>query len=253
MLKSSFEFEVLVHGSSVKEYYHRGSTYIEGKEGTNFSLRMRNNTGSRVLFVPTVDGLSILNGKHGSFGSRGYIVRAYDSLTIDGWRTSDDNIAEFFFSSPIQSYAKKIHKGNNLGVIGCVVCKEKYQPVYFPPAWAGSVGNGSTTGTQNINTTYSMTSASQQMTTAFSAMNCSNNSASASLGTGFGQDKYSPVTSVDFDKEVAPSEIFNIFYNTRAALQSMGIEFNKPIYISKSNKHTGPSAFPNEEGYCPRP
>jgi len=251
MQKSSYEFEVLVNGHSAKEYYQDGKTYLEGKEGSRFSLRMRNNSSSRVLFVPTVDGLSILNGKEGSFKSRGYIVGAYDSTTIDGWRTSDDKVAEFFFSSPKGSYAKKMGKGGNLGIIGCAVFKEKHKEkeiVYAPiiiqnpnnnPWW----GSTYTTIASNCSGSFplSMQNASLNSVKAFSCAN-----AGSDLGTGFGQDKYSPTTSVDFDRADSPTEIFSFYYNTRQNLEAMGVEFHKPVYVS-------PSAFPNEDGYCERP
>lgn len=262
MLKSNYEFEVLVNGKSVKEYSHNGSMYIEAKEGSTFSLRMKNNSSSRSLFVPTVDGLSIMNGKEGSFKSSGYIINGYDSMTISGWRTSDDKVAEFFFSKPGESYAKKKGKGGNLGVIGCAVFIEEvpktiiktviekeyvpYYPVYpkpydpwYPQRMPLIFGEQSVTnvshGSNNINSMYSLSASSV------------NKSTSTGLGTGFGQDKYSPVVKVDFDRESSPKATFTIFYNTRKNLESMGIEFVRPL-------HVAPSAFPKEDSeYCERP
>lgn len=283
MQKSSYEFDVIVHGSSAKEYYHNGSYYVEGKEGTRFSLRMRNNSNHRVLFVPTVDGLSIMNGKEASFKSSGYIVGSYDSVTISGWRTSDDNIAEFYFSSPKQSYASKMDRAGNLGVIGCAVFKEKervkiiekvikeYIPYYPSKCHCGILCSCSqqynwtttTTGSSlnSLNTVYNASSLSLSNSSSNSAMSMSvatgTNTSSASLntkaskqetglGTGFGEDKYSPVVTVDFEKEATPSETFSIYYNTKKNLEDLGIEFRKPVYVA-------PSAFPKESGYCERP
>ena len=287
MLKSNFEFEVLVNGRGVKEYYHKGSNYIEAKEGSRFSLKMRNNSGHRVLFVPTVDGLSIMSGKEASFSSRGYVVGAYDSLTIDGWRTSDDKVAEFFFSSPKGSYATKMDKEGNLGVIGCAVFKEKvkepeviikkeYIPMPYPSypsyphwhSWPNTIpcycGNGTagitSTSTNTMgNLSYgggtgilgTPTTSNNAIYNVSSTSNASNHSyfaqqVSSGLGTGFGEDKYSPVTTVSFDKEETPTAIFTILYNTKENLETMGVEFKKPVYVA-------PSAFPNEDGYCARP
>lgn len=282
MQKSSYEFDVLVHGSSAKEYYHKGSYYVEGKEGTRFSIRMRNNSNHRVLFVPTVDGLSIMNGKEASFKSSGYIVGAYDSLSISGWRTSNDNIAEFFFSTPKKSYASKMDRAGNLGVIGCAVFKEKervqiiektvIQKEYIPypvyphhhcyPYCNFSTCTFNTSGTSNhtlntlqFNSSASLTGSSANSSMAMSSVTGTNTSGSVNLkaskmesglGTGFGEDKYSPVVTVEFDKESTPSETFSIFYNTRQNLEALGIEFRKPVYVA-------PSAFPKEDGYCERP
>jgi hypothetical protein len=276
MLKSNFEFDVLVNGHSAREYYHEGRNYIEGREGTKFSIRMRNNSSNRVLFVPTIDGLSIMNGKEASYKSRGYIVNSYDSLTIDGWRTSDDKVAEFFFSSPKGSYAVKKNKGSNLGVIGCAVFKEKEQvkvieriiekekyipyqpwptwPIYWTSSSGGTMGKswntlgggGSTTTFTTANNGIGSSISSDNLSSAPQNCSYSMQTSSAGLGTGFGQDKYSPVSTVSFDKEDHPTEVFTIFYNTREKLESMGVEFKKAVYIA-------PSAFPNEDGYCERP
>jgi len=205
MLKSTFEFEVLVNGHPAKEFYHKGNSYIEGKEGSKFSLRMRNNSSNKALFVPTVDGLSIMDGKEASFDSRGYIVPAYDAITIDGWRTSDDKVAEFFFASPKSSYAKKMHKGNNLGVIGCAVFKERervqtikivsvpYFPTIinpwwtwtsttttsYPPITSGGGGGNFSTGTSGTSGSYTTTSASS----GDSVINCYSCSSGSGSGT----------------------------------------------------------------------
>lgn len=131
MLKSNYEVEVLINGKPAREFYKDGRHFIEGREGTRYSIRIRNNGSARVLVVPSVDGLSVMNGKEASHKSGGYIVDGYSSITIDGWRRSDKEVAEFLFSDPGQSYASKMGKGGNQGVIGVAVFKEKirYEPV----------------------------------------------------------------------------------------------------------------------------
>lgn len=262
MLKSNYEFEVLVNGKSVKEYSHNGSMYIEAKEGSTFSLRMSNNSSSRALFVPTVDGLSIMNGKEGSFKSSGYIINAYDSMTIAGWRTSNENVAEFFFSKPEESYATKKGKGGNLGVIGCAIFKEKEPevrietiiqkeyvpyPVYpkpFDPTYPHRgpwLYDCQSSGSNNITNSMFSSQVSSSNQSPIKSLS------TAGLGAGFGHDKFSPVVTVDFNRESSPQATFTIFYNTRKNLESMGIEFVRPL-------HVAPSAFPKEDnGYCERP
>ena len=128
MLKQQTEFEVLVNGKPLKEYSHEGKTFIEGREGTNFAIRMRNNTGSRKLFIPSIDGLSVMNGEKAGFDSSGYIVKPYSAVTIEGWRVSNNEVNEFFFSKAKDAYATKTKNGDNLGVIGCAVFGEKERP-----------------------------------------------------------------------------------------------------------------------------
>lgn len=267
-----FEFEVLVNGKSVNEYDDGGLTYIEGKEGTEFAIRMRNRTSKRVLFVPTIDGLSVMDGKEASFDSSGYIVGAYSTETIDGWRRSDNEVAKFFFTKVKDSYAAKADKGGNEGIIGCAVVreKEKPQPIviekyihvnHYPyPYWPNgnpfllqmNSAEGSSNPLSNTHTGGSLmginTSASAQaMNTSAPAQAVAsfNAQASAGLGTGFGEVKYSPTRSVEFERESAPTCVFNLRYNTRENLEAMGVKFKKPLQIAQ--------AFPAQKGYCEPP
>ena len=130
MIKQNYEMEVFVHGKPIKEYIHQNKIYIEGRKNSAFSIKLRNNSSEKALFVLTIDGLSVLDGKDASFDSRGYIINGYDSMTVNGWRMNDNEVAQFFFSSPDESYRKRMSKGNNLGVIGLAVFteKEKYHP-----------------------------------------------------------------------------------------------------------------------------
>ena len=237
MIKNQFEVEVLVNGKPLKEYIHKGVVYIEGKKGSNFSLRLRNNSYQRKLFVPSIDGLSVMNGEDASPDSGGYIVRPYSSITIDGWRLSDQEVAEFYFSSPKDSYRKRMKRGNNIGVIGCMIFDEYIPPqnfAYFSTSGGGggSGGNPFHFGNGTITCSASASSASLR------SMNASND-----LGTGFGREKRSEVVSVEFEKTGSPTTI-EIFYNTREQLQNLGVSMKEAVYIA-------PQAFPGQ--FCKRP
>jgi hypothetical protein len=234
MTKSNYEVEVLINGKPAKEYIHDGKVYVEGRKETKFSLRLRNNTWQRKLFVPTIDGLSVLDGKDASFDSSGYIVPSYSSITVDGWRTSNSEVAEFYFSSPKDSYGKRSGKGNNLGVIGCAVFDENIRqaaPVDFSFFHSNSSGGSSLL--RGFHSDPNVT------------LCCASAAPSNELGTGWGESKRSEVISVEFDREPhGPSAVFEIFYNTREQLEALGISLTKaPAYVS--------SAFPGE--YCKPP
>lgn len=270
-----FEFEVLVNGKPVAEYDDGGLTYIEGKEGTEFAIRMRNRTSKRVLFVPTIDGLSVMDGKEASFDSSGYIVGPYDTETIDGWRVSDGEVAKFFFAKVKESYAAKTNKGGNEGIIGCAVIREKEKPqqiviekhfhhhdpfpMHYCPNWPHSphymhlcqanvisnslnVVNNTSGILMDANTANVVSMSTNDYQDAVKSFNAQ---ASAGLGTGFGELKYSPTRSVEFDRESNPTCVFNLRYNTRENLEAMGVKFKKPLHIAQ--------AFPAQKGYCEPP
>lgn len=260
MLKQNYEVEVLINGKAAKEYIHKEKFYIEGRKGTRFSIKIRNNSYQRKLFVPTIDGLSVMNGEEGNFQSSGYIVQGYSSITIDGWRTSDKEVASFYFSSPEGSYRKRMKRGNNLGIIGVAVFNEKStwttyatattpgiytgnQPYTMPNTWPSyTVVGGSclqNSGTNNYNVKGIESSVN------LCCASASGSSPVQSLGTGFGEAKTSEVTSVSFDRENTPDAIFEINYNTREELERAGVNFKKePLYVT-------PQAFPGQ--YCKPP
>jgi len=255
MYRNYHEVEVLINSKPAKEYYHKGRTFIEGRKGTQFSIRLRNNSHQRKLFVPTIDGLSVMNGEEGSFSSGGYIVQGNSSITIDGWRTSDKEVAEFFFSSPEGSYRKQMKRGNNLGIIGVAVFDE----YYVPPTFVYTCSNNSTPyipQTQPWFTTGTTTGSGLNTSTYTSASLCGTGTGGSgsvgslpvtkqALGTGWGEQKLSEVTAVNFEREESPSTTFEIYYNTREELEKEGITFKKaPLYVT-------PSAFPGQ--YCRPP
>lgn len=120
----TYEFDVLVHGKSVLKFRHEGQVYIEGRAGSEFTLLVRNNSGSRILAVMTVDGLSIMDGKKGSLDGNGYVINAWQTITIPGWRVDNDDVAKFTFGGIGGSYAAAKGETRDVGVIGCAVFEE---------------------------------------------------------------------------------------------------------------------------------
>lgn len=270
MIKQSYEVELLVNGKPLKEYMHEGKVYVEGRKETKFSLRFRNNSSERKLFVPSIDGLSIMDGKDASFNSGGYIVRAYSTVTIDGWRRSNDEVAEFYFSSPKDSYGSRKGKGINLGIIGCAVFGEKVPkvtlttwPVIKDGIWPGTWPGGSTY--TSVTPQWGMSAMSYKATGSIDQQGNVNMDSEpkvsaiymnslgvkqvanygTDLGTGWGDYKKSEVTSVDFDSAASPLTVFAVFYNTREQLEKLGINFKRePLYVV-------PQAFPGQ--FCEPP
>jgi hypothetical protein len=100
-----------------------------GQPQSRYSLAIANDTGSAFEVVASVDGLDVIDGRPASFAKRGYIVDPFSSVVIDGWRTSEDTVAAFRFSSVENSYAERMGDGRNVGVIGAAFFREA------PAAW----------------------------------------------------------------------------------------------------------------------
>jgi len=102
-----------------------GRTLIVGADGERYKIAVRNGTTARFEIVASVDGLDVIDGKPADMGRRGYIVDAHDTLVIDGFRTSDDNVAAFRFGRVADSYAARTSGDRNVGVIGVAIYSER--------------------------------------------------------------------------------------------------------------------------------
>jgi hypothetical protein len=122
--------EVRVHGKPVREYQHKGQLWVEGRKGTDFTLRFRNLTGKRMLVIPSVDGLSIMDGEKCSFDSSGYILSPYQHIDVPGWRLDNSEVAKFVFGKKGKSYAAKKGEPMDVGVIGVATFFEKEYPAH---------------------------------------------------------------------------------------------------------------------------
>ena len=100
--------------------------FVVGREGSHYSIVIKNLCKSRLEVVTSVDGLDVIDGKSASFAKRGYVIAPGETLEIEGWRTSPEHVARFRFSSVAGSYANLRHgEHRNVGVIGLAVFDEK--------------------------------------------------------------------------------------------------------------------------------
>lgn len=276
MQQGEFTFDVLVHGRSIREYPHQGRTYVEGRKGSEYILRVHNQSSGRVLAVVTVDGLSVMDGSDGGFDGRGYVVAAFSYVRIPGWRLDNDEVAKFVFGSKPASYAAQTGRPQNVGVIGCAVFREVKPPeptviyrdryVYpwcppwpiepkhpwrpwrpYEPFWHGggtvtcSMDRGSSTGSFTAYTSSDGPDHTQASLHANSLDDVPQN-----LGTEFGQAQSHHVYEVGFNREASPATVFEVWYDDRAGLQRRGIDLRGGLTVGR------PTAFPRQGCQPPR-
>lgn len=139
MHRNNYSLEVLVNGRPMTEFYKDAKGFVEAREGSEYTLRFRNNSWKRVLAVFSVDGIEVIKGKVGVQADNGYVVGAYSNIEIKGYRISDQEVAAFKFGSHNKSYAvtvggtsvdpvthteTQIKTDKNNGVIGVRVFEE---------------------------------------------------------------------------------------------------------------------------------
>ncbi len=240
----SVKVDVLVNDKAVTTYNHKGKTYIEGRVGSEFKLRLKNNTYGRVLVIPSVDGLSIIDGKPASDKSQGYVLSSQQELIVPGWLKSNQEAAKFVFEDSGVSYSAKKGEGTtNCGVVGVMVFNEKivYNSIYYNSLspFYDNFGNYPT----GVRGMASMNSIGGNVTATAMSASLSSKEPVEKVGTGMGENTSFATTKVDFKRQDTPLEIVSLFYDTRKNLEKLGIKFRE--------EPKEPNPFPNySSGFC---
>jgi len=125
-LRAPFDVQVLRdNGEALPTYGQRGRFYVQGNANERYVIRITNPTERRIEAVVSVDGLDVIDGENGDLRKRGYIVPAYGETRIEGFRTSQADVATFRFSSVSGSYAGQKGKARNVGVIAVALFEEQ--------------------------------------------------------------------------------------------------------------------------------
>jgi hypothetical protein len=112
-------------GETLPTYSLKDRFYVQGNANERYIIRITNPTGHRIEAVVSVDGLDVIDGEHGALRKRGYVVPPYGETRIEGFRTSQADVATFRFSSVSGSYAGQKGKARNVGVIAVALFEER--------------------------------------------------------------------------------------------------------------------------------
>jgi hypothetical protein len=252
-------------GTTLPTYARDGKLYVAGTPGHRYGVRIVNRTGSRVLTVLSVDGVNAITGQNADPNQSGYVLGAYDSTEVDGWRKNMSEIAEFNFTNLGDSYAARTGRPNNVGVIGVAVFREK--PHYTwrerdekiareapvpQPATADAYGSvRKDTAAAAPPPAPAQAAAGAAAKSAPAEARAYNELAERqarptpkpeeSLGTGHGEREYSSATYTTFEREGSrPNEVVSVWYDSYRNLVARGV-IPTPRPIAKE-----PQPFPNQ-------
>jgi hypothetical protein len=142
-IRAPYDVQVIREGGdTLPTYAMRDRFYVQGNAGERYTIKVTNPTASRVEAVVTVDGLDVIDGEAGDLRKRGYVVPPYGEVRIEGFRTSQADVATFRFSSVNDSYAGKKGVARNVGVIAVAIFEEQHAPEQQIIV-GGDVGGGS--------------------------------------------------------------------------------------------------------------
>ena len=248
-------------GDVLSSYRFRGASYVAGRPGDRYAVRLTNRSGARVLVVLSVDGVNAVSGETASTGQTGYVLGPWASAEITGWRKSYSEAAAFYFTALPDSYAARTDRPDNVGVIGAAVFRERVQqPVrrpfeQQPPLASNRLDEGQRQEPERRAQAAGSTGAaadasSERSATAPAAspppMRDRDSFAKKAekLGTGHGEREYSPTTQTNFERASSqPAEIVQVRYDSYDNLVASGV-------IGRPRPPVYPEPFP---GFAPDP
>lgn len=244
-------------GDTLAVYPYRGRSYIAGRPGSRYAIRVTNRTGERVMAVMAVDGVNIISGQTASWSQSGYVLAPWQSYEITGWRKSNEEVAAFEFTSLPDSYAARTGRPDDVGVIGVAVFTERVQWQPPPPPAPRAPGvvrlesRRSDAGNDGAPPSGLADKAAESMASANAAAKPAAPAPDERLGTGHGARESSHVTSTSFVRSsVRPVEIVSLQYDRYENLARAG------VIPQVGWSDPGPRPFPKSaqnSGYVPDP
>jgi hypothetical protein len=120
-----FEVEVLVGGGPLEVLYGRGRSYVEAREGAEYDLLLRNPLPVRVAVALSVDGLNTIDARRtNAWEASKWVIEPYSTIRISGWQMNSRRSRRFYFTTERDSYAARIGRASDLGVITAVFYRE---------------------------------------------------------------------------------------------------------------------------------
>ena len=247
-------------GETLTTYQAHGKTWVAGTPGHRYSLRLSNRTGGRVMAVLSVDGVNAVSGETAGSDQNGYVLDAWQSAEILGWRKSLDEIAQFNFTSLPNSYAARTGRPTNVGVIGVAVFTERAPIIayreqrrrYDAPASApseaedkqaaepmASAADEAAPAPMRENSA-ELAKAEGRASSDLGVAQPQRKARAERLGTGHGAREDSRVVYTQFTRSSSrPAEQFGIWYDSYRNLVAQGVIVSKPIAWNNANP------FPN--------
>ena len=219
---------------------YRGDSWVAGRPGSRYAVRLTNRSGARVLVVLSVDGVNAVSGETAASGQTGYVLAPYQSAEITGWRKSTTEAAAFYFTALPDSYAARTDRPDNVGVIGAAVFREREREPESRPFALNE--------RESASTAQRARRADAAAPAASPAPAQQSKSAGVlrdeRLGTGHGEREYAPVSQTTFERASdRPAEIVRIRYDSVDKLLALGI-------VRPRRAPPAPDPFP---GYVPDP
>ena len=227
----AFEVEVLVGGVPLEKYPARGRLYVEALRGEEYALRVRNPLPVRVAVALSVDGLNSIDARRSTaWDASKWVIQPYGTITISGWQVSRLRARRFYFTDEHDSYAGKLGRPEDIGLISAVFFRERAghaeimprprpRPLGTPRADDGQREKRSAGGAAPQSAPPARSEGRAQSGVMRDGEPADEDYAATGMGRSVGHD----VRFVDLDLERSPAAEVSIRYEYRPALVRLGI------------------------------
>lgn len=236
-------------GAPLPLFSHAGSTYALGEAGERYNVRVYNPTDRRIEAVVTIDGRDSISGEVGDYVTqRGYLVEAWGSVLIEGFRRSLDEVAAFRFTPRGASYSARRGTPRNVGVIGVAVFPERPRaplPLAKPrpeKSWE-SEPQAPSAGADGASRSRGAPAESWDLGGASPAPR--RRGGPSNIGTEFGENELSSVVEVAFERRTPthPDALLRVRYDDYAGLEARGVDLSSLRYAD--GRDPEPEPFPD--------
>ena len=273
------------NGNALPTFRKDGRTFLLGEPGLRYNIRVRNPTAERVEAVVSVDGRDAVSGEPGDYvNGRGYVIAPYDSLLVEGFRRSFEEVATFRFTSPENSYSARMGTPQTVGVIGVAFFPERAPrpvpvvrrpqprraqlPARYPNPSADSQGAASDRAAPSApnfvepaparkaaEPSRDRSSDRREAAKGAPRDDLGGSGSVNNLGTEFGETRASVVSSVAFERasQTQPALVSTLRYDDADGLRARGIDLSSLGYYSGRPASDEPQAFPVSHFAAPPP
>src|SRR5262245_9861278 len=121
-----FDVQVLVGGRPLPQETAGAERRVEAVPGTEYELRLTNPLPERVAVAVSVDGLNVIDARHtAAWDASKWVIHPHESLTLSGWQVGSERARRFYFTTERESYATRIGRPGDFGVISAGFYRER--------------------------------------------------------------------------------------------------------------------------------
>ena len=248
-----FGLEVRVGGSPVEVLYGRGRRYVEAREGAEYDLVVRNPLPVRVAVALSVDGLNTIDAcRTSAWDASKWVIEPYGTIRVSGWQMSSTRARRFYFTTERDSYAARLGRTSDLGLITAVFYRESApRPrAATPPPYEGPVRPRSEAPAEED--ALRAEGAGRRSRGSAGATAATPRADEGYAATGIGRSVEHSVEWIQMPLERSPAAEISVRYEYRDALVRLGL-LPRPWRDDGALRRRERARGFEEPGYCPEP